>query len=899
MRPLHRPPSLNDGDPDPWRRRLVLLTECQEDGRGWSQLTHGRVWVPPSRPGAAAAAAAALAAQRLSIFADAAEAALPPFLLTGGRTRLEDGGKYGDANEMELLGPAMMTSAEADRAALLAAMTRIKMRMPSVRGGELAIMARDRRRVSYHGEDKDLVHRDGQEYAAAGAAAYDDTELVDQDAISNFDEKEGWDVCNDDENKTQVGFGPHEGSGRGSAPQSRRVSTASPVLSSAVESAGTTTTETPEDESEEGYDESQDCSNSSGRRGDAGSSKSADANADAVHPPTPPPSSSLILGPSLPMTQDQGAEGAPRIITNPLIEEYLRCNVLPSSEALAAMDPTVVSDFLTYLARRGDTRLLPLLATMDGAAGASASDLSVEVALLRACRLRELERRRSAAEYALRGALPVPQGGGAGPPPPAVRRGPELADLASAAAAAAPAVIRRESLHLAAPSDLAGINGGPLPLPRVPPRARRQPIRRGSDLGDLASAAAAAAPLPPVGPAPPHAKEEGGQVSREFHPPPPPSHYRPRGDPAIHPTTRIGHPYAAPPPNSAPNPPRHNQEGQDDNDRANINDDLQTTTGVKRSPPSTAKGAAGGQDKFRKKQKQSASRQIPRGLSDVTAEGGLGHIQNNNAARPKRPTSPIVHQRPFSEKDMAGRSKGKNKRTSKYVPRTLVVHKPYRDWSDELPTPEESRVAPCFSAPRGGCATVFPARLHAVLDLLERERRSPSVASWRSHGRAFMIHNPEAFVDYWPTAVVRTGCAQGGGNNMKYSSFQRQLNLYGFLRISAGTDKGSYYHPMFLRGRFYLAHRIPRLRLKGNRCRAGNNPDEEPDFYAMNPVGPPPGAALGPPPPLLPPMSIQDAASHSARGRARPDAAPRGLPPPGTHNEALLPHDAMKVGCKV
>jgi hypothetical protein len=36
-------------------------------------------------------------------------------------------------------------------------------------------------------------------------------------------------------------------------------------------------------------------------------------------------------------------------------------------------------------------------------------------------------------------------------------------------------------------------------------------------------------------------------------------------------------------------------------------------------------------------------------------------------------------------------------------------------------------------------------------------------------------------------------------NQSKYTSFQRQLNLYGFSRIKEGADSGGYYHRLFLR----------------------------------------------------------------------------------------------------
>ena len=67
----------------------------------------------------------------------------------------------------------------------------------------------------------------------------------------------------------------------------------------------------------------------------------------------------------------------------------------------------------------------------------------------------------------------------------------------------------------------------------------------------------------------------------------------------------------------------------------------------------------------------------------------------------------------------------------------------------------------------------------------------------------------------------------------KLTSFQRQLNLYGFQRLTRGPDAGGYYHECFLRPMPFLIPKIVRTRIKGTNVKAASNPDQEPDFYAM------------------------------------------------------------------
>lgn len=121
----------------------------------------------------------------------------------------------------------------------------------------------------------------------------------------------------------------------------------------------------------------------------------------------------------------------------------------------------------------------------------------------------------------------------------------------------------------------------------------------------------------------------------------------------------------------------------------------------------------------------------------------------------------------------------------------------------------------------------FPARLHAMLEESENNGLE-DIVSWQPHGRCFVVHRPKEFaVEIMPTYFKMS----------KFPSFLRQLNLYGFQRLTAkGGDQGGYYHELFLRGKVALAYRIPRRRIKGNKVRARSNPEREPNFYAMPPI---------------------------------------------------------------
>ena len=88
---------------------------------------------------------------------------------------------------------------------------------------------------------------------------------------------------------------------------------------------------------------------------------------------------------------------------------------------------------------------------------------------------------------------------------------------------------------------------------------------------------------------------------------------------------------------------------------------------------------------------------------------------------------------------------------------------------------------------------LFPQKLHKLLD----DNRFEEIISWQPHGRSFKVHQRGDFMKkVYPIYFNKT---------VKYPSFQRQLSYYGFRRQELpGPDKGSYYHPHFMRGCFSL-----------------------------------------------------------------------------------------------
>lgn len=134
---------------------------------------------------------------------------------------------------------------------------------------------------------------------------------------------------------------------------------------------------------------------------------------------------------------------------------------------------------------------------------------------------------------------------------------------------------------------------------------------------------------------------------------------------------------------------------------------------------------------------------------------------------------------------------------------------------------------------RGGVTEPFPEKLHRLIRDAEANGES-DVISFFSHGRAFAIHHEERFCREIMPRYFRQS---------RFSSFQRQLNLYGFTRITNGPDARGYYHELFLKSRPALVIHMRRVGFpKSNpptsssaagKPAANPNPSISPDFYSM------------------------------------------------------------------
>jgi len=177
--------------------------------------------------------------------------------------------------------------------------------------------------------------------------------------------------------------------------------------------------------------------------------------------------------------------------------------------------------------------------------------------------------------------------------------------------------------------------------------------------------------------------------------------------------------------------------------------------------------------------------------------------------------------------DLSPDETGESGYTAKGERRQFVKHS-YTDYASEEDGPlskKDEAILSQYDENRVGGP--FPLKLHIILKILEKEGND-DVFSWLPHGRSFGIHKPGQFEE-----VIKRFFRQS-----QISSFRRQLNLYGFLRLTNGRDSGSYYHELFLRSKPLLSLRMTRTRIKGTKIRASSSPADEPRLYSFPVLGP-------------------------------------------------------------
>eukprot|EP00984_Skeletonema_dohrnii_P013840 scaffold5789_cov99-Skeletonema_dohrnii-CCMP3373.AAC.3 len=101
----------------------------------------------------------------------------------------------------------------------------------------------------------------------------------------------------------------------------------------------------------------------------------------------------------------------------------------------------------------------------------------------------------------------------------------------------------------------------------------------------------------------------------------------------------------------------------------------------------------------------------------------------------------------------------------------------------------------------------FPAKLYEMLEIVDSLGLS-DVVTWLPNGRSFQVKDPTKFMELVVPRFFKA---------TKYRSFQRQLNLWGFIRVVKGQGNGVWYHESFIRGNPEMISKLTRTRIKGQK----------------------------------------------------------------------------------
>lgn len=115
---------------------------------------------------------------------------------------------------------------------------------------------------------------------------------------------------------------------------------------------------------------------------------------------------------------------------------------------------------------------------------------------------------------------------------------------------------------------------------------------------------------------------------------------------------------------------------------------------------------------------------------------------------------------------------------------------------------------------KGGVKAPFPVVLWRLLHTIEtKERHLDSIISWQSNTSCFRVHDKKRFEQYIQPRFFK---------QTNYTSFRRQLNLWGFQRIPVrGELSGAYFHPSFKRDDEYSCRTMTRPKEKTHSNKKG------------------------------------------------------------------------------
>ena len=118
-------------------------------------------------------------------------------------------------------------------------------------------------------------------------------------------------------------------------------------------------------------------------------------------------------------------------------------------------------------------------------------------------------------------------------------------------------------------------------------------------------------------------------------------------------------------------------------------------------------------------------------------------------------------------------------------------------------------------------SSTFPAKLFKILS----DPENSHIITWMPHGRSWRMLQPTLFSEKVAPKYF--------SHQSKYSSFMRQVNGWGFKRITRGPDRNSYYHELFIRDEPQLARTMSRRSSGSDKSNKDSEDIEPPNFYEM------------------------------------------------------------------